>query len=389
MPAVVRREFVKWCNRGNPASGYQMAAKSREMMTEFRRAIGKIAGVSVCCPEARDGGTGGAGYKVIFTSGASESNATVLSHFCARGGRNHVIASAIEHKSVLDHLNSARDRGAITLSLVRPRSTGEISPEDIRAQLRPDTTLVCVMHANNETGVINDVAAIGAIARGAGAHFHCDTAQTFGKIAIPGAAMDSFVVSFHKIHGPPGCGALVVHEPMMPLIYGTQNEKLRGGTENLPGIAASYCSTLLTVENRAAKNRHRRVLRQYIVRVLSRVIPVVKYSEYKPPARNCIVIFGGTNVIPGTLLLSLVSPTANICNVELKKKLESRGIIVSIGSACNTSSKSASHVLDAFGADQLVKRGTLRVSIGDGTTFEDVKKFVTNFIIIADKMLRA
>jgi len=395
MGPETKRVLVQWCNKGNPSAGYAAATAARAAMMDFRRAIGAAAGVSVCCQEDRDGGVGAAGvttYKVIFTSGGSEANAAIINHFCGGAHRKHVIASAVEHKSVLDHLGAAEKRDQIMLSLVAPRADGRVYVDDIRAQLRPDTVLICVMHANNETGAVNDIAAIGALANSVGAHFHCDTVQTFGKLPFSARDVDSFSISFHKLHGPPGIGALVTRLPIEPLVYGSQNEHLRGGTENLPGIMAAAAAFSRTNCGRAAKNRRQRVLKQYMLNALGRMIAVISYQRYiaAPLFTDCIVVFSDASelFLPGTLLLSVVSRRAKVCNAKIKRALEQRGIIVSVGSACNTASDTASHVVVAMGADEYVRRGVLRISLSDETTFEETKKFITEFAKICDSALR-
>jgi cysteine desulfurase len=374
-------------------------------MDRFRRAIG------------------GGEYRVIFTSGASESSTMIIRALISRGavggatthsvplgdrigwrdgigsvpGPPHVIASSYEHKSILSLLHSVAERGECELSEVDPDETGHISPARVAAAIRPNTVLVCVMHANNETGAVNDVDAIAAVAHAAGAAMFSDTAQTFGKIDIP-RSVDAYVASFHKIYGPPGVGAAIIRESMadiVPMIHGMQNGGLRGGTENMPGIAASAVAWEIATRDRSAKNARLVAMKRRIVERLAAAIRVADYPHYVRMARlhaqsgrvpaGCMVVLlsGFDGYLPGTLLMSILKfqPPA-ICNVKLRRELESMGVIVGIGSACNTQSKKASHVLYALGADRYVRAGALRVSLCDFNTRREVERFCDTFLRI-------
>lgn len=410
MSAKAQDALIRWCNRGNPSASYRTAIEARAMMTAVRQYIGKLCSVTVCCAEDRDTGDGGGGnlvargqgsnYKVIFTSGASEANCTILrgvvesyAHACKYNVRPHVIISAIEHKSLISMAESFAARGQIDLTLVPPTSSGHITPAQVSAAITPRTCLIAVMHANNETGAINDVAAIGKIAHSGGIAFHCDTVQTFGKDPIQPLAcgIDSFCISFHKFGGPPGIGALIVKQELLkgykiaPLIFGTQNEGLRGGTENLPGIGASAVALVETMRNRQQKNAGLAALKKQLLDALSNIYSTLPYYKYDPSANwSGIVFFSGmAGYLNNTVLLSVVAN--KVCNVEIKNNLEKAGIIVSIGSACNTASKTASHVLYAMGADERIRRGALRISLGDNNTAGDIRAFIREFVLATKK----
>jgi len=417
MPVSVRKSFLGWCNMGNPSSSYATAKEARVMMNDFRVLVGKLCGFDSCCQEDRDYNgdfatnakmrTDDSRYKVIFTSGASESNCTVVGSVVdafaeIREMIPHVVISAIEHKSILDMVKSLETRGRITASYVAPTPSGHIRPEDVEAALTPNTCLICVMHANNETGAINDVARIGEIAHAKGVPFHCDAVQTFGKFPLkPVPHIDSFSISFHKFQGPPGVGALVIKQRLLngwklhPLIYGSQNEGYRGGTENLPGIGAAFAATKLTMQDRMDKNATMNTIRKYIMVELGKRIPTRQFTQYikdtggRQPAIEIVFLSAPTEFyLPNTLLLSVVKRTAPaICNGQMKKELEDKGIVVSVGSACNTASPKASHVLYAMGADDLIRKGTLRISLGDNNTLAEAKVFVREFLTVIQNQL--
>lgn len=402
MSADTKKAMLFWCNSGNPSSGYASAKDARIMMEKFRVFIGKLCGIETCCADIREQLTPDARrddnkYKIIFTSGASESNSTILqgvitAYTLARDTIPHIVMSAIEHKSLLLCAESYAERGLATLTLVKPTFSGHIRPEDIAAAIKPNTCIVCVMHANNETGAINDIAAISKIAHANDIPFHCDTVQSFGKAPITG--VDSFAISFHKLGGPPGVGALIVKQKLLigynfpPLIFGTQNDNMRGGTENIPGFGASFAA-LRSLMQDTGRNERCFAIKTLIMKMISAKIPTRKYTQYmdinnKTNSPELEVIYLSDNskyYLPNTLLLSVVKKTKPyICNEKLKNYLEKKNIIVSVGSACNTSSKSASHVLYSMGADEYIRKGALRISVGGSATESQAKKFVAEFI---------
>ncbi len=402
MPNVVKKAMVEWCNMGNPSAGYMAAVRARSMMEEFKKYLGGLCKVDICCAEMRDGGTVAAGestYKILFNSGASEGNVTILrgvidSYRRIVGGIPHVVLSAIEHKSLLLAAQSYELRGYLTMSLVNPAPSGHILPEAVARELRPNTALICVMHANNETGAVNNIRKIGELAHKNNIPFHCDTVQTFGKFPINPIKenVDSFCISFHKLHGPPGVGALIVKSKLLtgyqiqPTIFGTQNEGFRGGTENLPGIGASFAATKFTMQDRAAKNGHLSTLQKYMMCELGKYLPCRHYTRYlaNPAGPDLEIVFisgGGPQYLPNTVFLAVVKKSGSpICNGKIKQSLEAKGIVVSVGSACNTASEKASHVLYSMGADEYIRKGALRISMGDDNTTEEMKKFIPEFL---------
>jgi cysteine desulfurase len=408
MPAVVKTAMIEWCNRGNPSAGYASAKEARAMMNDLRLQLGRLCGFDACCPEKRDGGSVASllpRYNVIFTSGASEANATVLhgvvaAHRERRGHVPHIVMSAIEHKSLLDMAKSYESRGIAAVTFVKPTPSGHIRPEDVAAAILPHTCLVCVMHANNETGAINDVAGIATVAHQRGVAFHCDTVQTFGKGLCADIVphVDSFCVSFHKLHGPPGVGALIIRQELLdgykmpPLIFGTQCGGMRGGTENLPGIGAAAAATTLTMTSRTGKNTQLSRRKQMVMTGLAAQIRSMRYTEYVRggASTGTMIVFMSASseyYLCNTILLSVVNSSKEVCNVRLKEALEAAGVVVSVGSACNTASSTASHVLYAMGADDAVRRGALRISLGDDTTDDQLATFVRVFIAIIKKQV--
>lgn len=444
MPASVRREMELWTNRGNPSAGYASARAARRMMSNFRNYIGGIIGAEICCDEDRDSNAAenavrradGARFKIIITSGASEANAMAITGIVSEAGKRasaalvlpNVVYSAVEHKSVIACANGLRDQGRCTVTVVPCDVNGRVDPAAVAAAIGASTCVVCVMAANNETGAINDIAAIGEICRARGVHYHCDGVQAFARMPPQASCYDSMSISFHKLHGPPGVGALCVRQgsaPMSPLVWGSQNEGLRGGTENVPGIAAAYLGARYTLVDRAAKNMRMLALKQYLVSQLAQEFNVCSYEQYAGirahnaaigsnrvtvhdvlpgaaaralvdaglaaplfspiplPPLVIVLISTNTQCLPNTLLLSVVREAPpDVCNTRMKEDLERAGIIVSVGSACNTADPKASHVLYAIGADGYIRRGCLRISLGDETTKADIDRFLQQFVRI-------
>lgn len=404
MPKEVQQAMIKWTNQGNPSAGYASAKRCREMMDDLRKKIGLATSV-----ETTTGAVGPSTipqYRVIFTSGASEANClglrALLDAYTEHVGPAHMVISRVEHKSIIEFANSMIARGKMTVGWVTPRVSGRIAPEDVEREIRGNTCVIVCMHANNETGAINDISRIGQIAHKHNAVYFCDIVQSFGKIPVDLRDVDCASVSFHKVHGPPGCGAMITKSDLLrgwridPMIFGTQNEGLRGGTENVPGLGAASVALAWTAKNRSAKNASTLRRKMHIMRELSKRYKTCSYRDYRhgvgvAPQGIVIVFISGADAayLPGTLLFSVVKHSEpHVCNVEMRKELESMGVVVSVGSACNTASDKASHVLYALDADEHVRRGTLRVSLGDHNTDRECEKFIAAMVRVIDNQVK-
>ena len=401
MPPIVKNELINWINRGNPSADYKSAQNSRQVMDNFRSEIARYCGfklgrLNITCEEASNDE-----YEVVFTSCASESNnylirSVVDSFNRYRGIKDgitaHLIVAGIEHKSIIECCNNLNKLYLAEITYVAPDNRGFINKDDLEKEIRPgQTTLIVCMHGNNETGVINNIAAIGKMAHKNGIPFFSDCVQTFGKMPINPIKynLDAFSASFHKFYGPLGGGLLVIKNKFLygfklcSHISGAQNKGLRGGTENIPAIAAGFMAFRLSKEKRDSKNKYLQNLKRYIVETLANNISCKSLSEYwselalisresdfnhgREIKKKIEIVFlstPGPEYLPNTLLLSVVKRGgANMCNKKLKEELEKEKIIVSIGSACNTSSEKASHVLTAMKLPPEIKRGTIRVAI--------------------------
>jgi cysteine desulfurase len=257
--------------------------------------------------------------------------------------------------------------------------------------------------------VINDLRALCGITKKHGVPFHTDAVQLFGKEPLTPLelAVDAFSVSFHKMGGPVGTGLLVLREALIkgyglcPLICGTQNMGLRGGTEPIHNIAGSYTAMKHALERREEKNARMEKLREAAKAAIASQVPTFYLDEYRASEataeaengdRPVVVWVSPTDwrrTLPNTLFLSVHRP--RFCNRAARAALEARGVIVAVGSACNSSSAEPSGVVAAIELPKVLQDGVLRISLGDDTTALDVKKFVRHFlaVITSEECLKA
>lgn len=365
-------ELIQWSNKGNPSSSYKSAQEAAELMDDFKTRLIQ----HVRAPQNA--------LRIIITSGATESNNTILKivqkAYLRSKGKPHFIASAVEHSSILEALEQMHKSAQIDLDLVQPAKSGCISPYEMINKVKHNTALIICMHANNETGALNDITELTRLAHEQNIPVFSDLVQSFGRHPInwPTCDIDAFSVSFHKFGGAPGCGILAIREAFLrgyhlePLICGAQNNHLRGGTENIPAIAASRCALIESQHSREKKNKQLCQLKTHFLNQLSKELPIIDYVDFTTANKMVIVLLSPKNSLCNTILLSVYDPQGIICNSKLKKYMEDQNVIVSIGSACNTEKKTASHVLYAMGCDYFVKRGALRISMSDRTTKSDV-----------------
>lgn len=394
----------RWASRPiNPSADYEEAKQAHSMIQSFREDLARYCGVSLfradgpCSPNA---------FHMVFTSCSSESNSTAVrsvidaywrSH--SHGPKPHVVVSAVEHKSVLMAVRAQVELGRATLTEVRPDNLGFLHASDFEEAMTSNTVLVALMAANNETGCVQPVEAVGAIAKRRGALFLCDMVQTFGKRPPSAALMsvvDFFSVSFHKLHGPTGVGLLGVRaeecldKELVGIVHGTQQHALRGGTENLPGIAGAYAGFHATLEHQVNDAESSMLeLRRYLVQRLAARVRCVWLSKFYASdidERPLVVLVSGldpSRYLSNTLSLAVLSKTPDpFCNVRMRHLLEKNNIIVSSGSACNTTvgRPNVSHVFEAMGAPDAISTGIIRISLGYQNTTDEVDWFVEKFV---------
>lgn len=300
--------------------------------------------------------------EITFTSGGSEADNQALRSAAALGerrGKKHIISTKFEHHAIL-HTLEALEREGFEVTLLDISPDGVVTAEQVRAALRPDTCLVSVMFANNEIGTIMPIAEIGALCREAGVLFHTDAVQAAGHLPIDVEAMhiDMLSLSAHKFHGPKGVGVLYARRgiPLVNVIYGGAQERgRRAGTENIPGIcgaAAAFDEACANLEKNAA---YLTPLRDKLIAGLTAIPHTVLNGDPKRRLPgNVHVCFEG---VEGESLLLL---------------LDAKGIAASSGSACTSGSLDPSHVLLALGRPHEVAHGSLRLSLSEYNTEEEI-----------------
>ena len=337
---------------GNASSRHALGTAARRAIDKAREQVAAVVGVQP--------------VQVIFTSGGSEANNLFIRGAADSLPPGHMAISAIEHPCVLKPAQALTQRtaGRWTLQRLAINQHGQVEPataRDAMAQQKP--ALVSVMLANNETGVIQDVAAIAEIARSQNAYVHTDAVQGLGKIPVDFATLNvhAMTLSSHKIYGPKGAAALIVDKRLLlkPLIYGGGHENgLRSGTENVPAIVGFGVACELAQARMAETAQHVAQLRETLEQGL---------------VEMGAVIFGaGAERIPNTTYFALPDVEGDTLVVKLDKE----GFAVASGAACSSVNPGQSHVLEAMQVDPLLARCAVRVSLGRDNTLAQVKAFL-------------
>lgn len=419
MPAKVIQEINNWFNKGNPSADYPSACQSQELIQKAREFIAKNCNFSLNH------------YEVLFTSCASESNSwiiksTAYSYKNSTGKIPHIITTAVEHKASLLACEELHHMNLAHITYIQPNIYGAVDPQDVINAIRHNTALISIIHVNNELGIVNNILDIvkHAHKRSPIIPVHTDAVQSFGKfpLNINGIPVDAFTASFHKIHGPPGVGLAVVRKSFIEgysipsLICGNQQNKLRGGTENTPYIAGALAAMEIIWDNRINKNKRLQEIKNLIIKNFNSTYTTMTYHNYRNFAQANpyhttvkgkklqsikeikIVYLSCTETleignytylcVPNTLTISVVNNQADVCNIRLKNLLQKYSVILSIGSACNTKNKKASHVMDAIYASNEIRKGALRISFDDTITIEQINRFLEIFKkILANEFL--
>lgn len=335
---------------GNPSSLYTIGLESKAAIDKAR---GQVAGLINAEPT-----------EVYFTGGGSEADNwtlfSVANAMKTKGKGNHIITSKIEHHAVL-HSCQFLEKNGFEVTYLDCEKDGTITPESLEAAIRPDTILVSIMFINNEIGTIEPIEALAKVAHDHGIIFHTDAVQALGNthIDVKKMGIDMMSMSSHKIYGPKGEGALYMRKGIkIPSFIhgGAQEMGKRAGTENLPGIVGFGKAAELAGENLDKHIKHCTEIRNYLLDQIKKNIPDVVVNgnmEHRHPG-NANVTF---EYIEGESILLL---------------LDSFGIAVSTGSACSSKSLKPSHVLTAIGVPDEMIHGTIRFTVGDFTTKEDI-----------------
>lgn len=349
-------------NYGNPSSVYSFASQNKEAITTQREIIADALGSKA--------------NEIYFTAGGSESDNWALKATAEayKDKGNHIITTKIEHHAIL-HTAEYLEKNGFEVTYLDVDENGMVKLEDLKAAIRPTTILISIMFANNEIGTIEPIKEIGAIAKEHGILFHTDAVQAFGQVPInvDECNIDMLSASGHKLNGPKGIGFLFIRKGVKIRSFvhgGGQERKRRAGTENVPGIVGIGTATaraIQTMEERTAKEAE---LRDYLI---SRVLEEVPYTKLNghPEQRLPNNANFSFRFIEGESLLIM---------------LDMKGICASSGSACTSGSLDPSHVLLAIGLPHEIAHGSLRLTLSEETTKEEVDYVVESIKEIVTKL---
>ncbi|MEJ2689229.1 MAG: aminotransferase class V-fold PLP-dependent enzyme [Deltaproteobacteria bacterium] len=336
---------------GNPSSGHRFGEEAHQAIDLARQQVAALVGSR---PE-----------ETYFTGGGTEANNMAIhSALLAAPDRQHIITSNVEHPSVLAPLAAAAARGYVVQHLAVDEN-GNLDLEELEEAIKPDTALVSLMAANNETGVIWDLHRIAALCREKGVPFHCDAVQMAGKLPIDMGAIqaDYLTLAAHKLHGPKGCGALCVRRatPIHPLIRGAGQERgKRAGTENVGGLAGFGSAAELAADRLEDYQTATSSLRDGLEVALLQAIP------------NTRVNGSAAHRLPNTSNISF----QNTASAAIIQELDEQGIAVSAHSACHSGDLDPSHVLLAMHIPEDFIHGTLRISLSRFTKKAEVDELI-------------
>lgn len=350
---------------GNPSSPHQFGHRAKVAVETAREQVAAL----LDCPADR----------IVFTScGTEGNNMAILSAVLADPAKKRVVTSAVEHHCVLRRLEYLRDHQGVEVVYLPVDGQGRLDLTALAEAVTPDTALVSLMGANNETGVVWPIAKIAQLVRSRGALFHCDAVQVVGKepLSLHNLPVDYLTVSAHKLHGPKGVGALFLGRgtPLTPLLFGGMQESgRRAGTHNVAGIvgfgqAAELARSFLAVGG----HEHLKELRDHLEEgILAAIDDVVVHGRASPRIANTISL--GVGGAPQEILLA---------------ELDDRDFAVSTTSACQSTSVAPSHVLTAMGLPDQYLRSTLRLSLSRMNTLEEVEAFLGVFPAVVAKARR-
>ncbi len=333
---------------GNPSSVYQFAAANKEVITEQREIIAEALSAKA--------------NEIYFTAGGSESDnwALIAAAEAYEAKGKHIITSKIEHHAILHTCEYLEKRG-FEITYLDVDENGVVDLEQLQDAIREDTILISVMYANNEIGTIQPIREIGAIAKEHGILFHTDAVQAFGQLPIDVDVchIDMLSASGHKLNGPKGIGFLYIRKGVKIRSFihgGAQERRRRAGTENVPGIVGlgkAVERAVSTMEERTAKERK---LRDYLIERIEKEIPYCKLNGDR------------VNRLPNNVNFSFrfVEGESLLIMLDMKK------ICASSGSACTSGSLDPSHVLLAIGLPHEIAHGSLRMTLGEEITKEDL-----------------
>jgi cysteine desulfurase len=346
---------------GNPSSGHLYAVMPRQALNTARR---QVADLLNCAPE-----------EVVFTSGGTEANnwAIIGTALALRDRGRHIITSSFEHPAVLNVCHFLEKEG-YEVTYLPVDAQGIVGVADVEAALRPDTTLVTIMHANNEVGSIQPIAEIASLAKSRGIRVHTDAAQSLGKIPVDVKELEIDLLSMagHKLYAPKGVGALYIRSGVRleTFMHGAGQEmRRRAGTENVLEIVGLGKACEIAAQNLEHNRRHMQAMRDRLHAAITAGVKEVRLNGHAEKR------------LPNTLSLSFR-------NMEANRILEAIGmeIAASAGAACHADSVEISHVLKAMGVPIEWAKGTLRLTTGRMTTAPEIDRAATLIVEAVNKI---
>lgn len=348
-PEVVEAMLPYFTERyGNPSSVYGFAAANKEVISQQRDVIAQVLGAK--------------GNEIYFTAGGSEADNWALKATAEayEGKGNHIITTKIEHHAIL-HTCEYLEKKGFEVTYLDVDEDGVVKLDELKAAIRPTTILISVMYANNEIGTIQPIREIGEIAHEHGILFHTDAVQAFGQVPIhvDECHIDMLSASGHKLNGPKGIGFLYIRTGVKIRSFvhgGGQERKRRAGTENVPGIVGLGAAVKRAADTMAERTGKETELRDYLINRVLDEIP------------HCRLNGHGTKRLPNNANFSF----RFIEGESLLIKLDMKGICGSSGSACTSGSLDPSHVLLAIGLPHEIAHGSLRLTLNEEITKEDI-----------------
>ncbi len=364
--SVIERHFEN--TYGNASSIHSYGRIAKVVLEESREKIAQSIGAETA--------------EIFFTAGGTEADnhALIGTAFAQRRkyGNDHIIVSAIEHHAVLDSAEYLKNHD-FRIALLPVDENGIVDIAELERQINLKTAIVSIMHANNETGVVQPIKKIAEFIKKNKVIFHSDTVQTIGKIPVKvnDLGIDLLAISAHKIYGPKGVGAIYIRKgtDIDPLLHGgSQERKNRAGTENIPLIAGFAKAIELADRGREELFQHVTKLRALLKSIIKSNVQNVFYNSHDEYS------------IPHILNVSLDSSLYNIENETMLLNMDLKGVAVSSGSACTSGSVQPSHVLLAMGRDPKTTHLTIRFSFGKFTTIEEVENAGRIFCAIVQSL---
>ena len=347
---------------GNPSSVYELASDSKKAVDDVRAVIAKALGA--------------ADNEIYFTAGGTESDNWALKATAEayRGKGRHIITTKIENHAIL-HTAQYLEREGYEVTYLDVDEYGLVKLDQLKAAIRPDTILISVMFANNEIGTIEPIKEIGQIAKEHGILFHTDAVQAFGKlpIQVDECHIDMLSASGHKLNGPKGIGFLYIRKGVKIRSFihgGAQERKRRAGTENVPGIVGLGKAVELAVANMEERSKKEEELRDYLLERVMKEVPYTRVNGHR------------TKRLPNNANFSFQF----IEGESLLIMLDMEGICASSGSACTSGSLDPSHVLLAIGLPHEIAHGSLRLTLDDQITKEDLDYVVDAIKRIVERL---